>query len=135
MTARFRTSTMLLVGALLASCATEAGFRKGMDRLIGSPKDQLVVLYGPPLYESRTEDGRRYAQFNLSWVQTGGGYYTNRPVFARGPYYYGGLRTAYGDSYVPPYAISRRCLATFYFNAANRVASYAYAGGGCVAPE
>ncbi|MFE0756058.1 hypothetical protein ACFW16_19005 [Inquilinus sp. NPDC058860] len=146
MSARFRTLTMLLAGALLlAACATEAGFRKGLDQLIGQPKDQLVVRYGPPIYEGRTEDGRRYAQFNLSWVQTGGGTITSRPqtAFVRGTYRdgdgdrrrYTETRTVYVDQYVPPYAIGRRCLTTFYFDAASRVASYAYAGDGCVAVE
>jgi predicted small secreted protein len=146
MMARLRPLTMLLAGALLlAACATEAGFRKGLDQLIGQPKDQLVVRYGPPIYESRTEDGRRYAQFNLSYVETGGGYINSVPrtEVVRGIYRdddgdkhrYKETRTVYDDQYVPPYAIERRCLTTFYFNAANRVASYAYAGEGCVAPE
>jgi hypothetical protein len=146
MSPRLRTSILLLAGALLlAACATEAGFRKGLDQLIGQPKDQLVVRYGPPIYEGTTEDGRRYSQFNLSWVQTGGGYLTSRPrtAFVRGTYRdddgdrhrYTEARTVYVDQYVPPYAIDRRCLTTFYFNPAGRVASYAYAGEGCVAPE
>ncbi len=146
MMARLRPLTMLLAGALLlGACATEAGFRKGLDQLIGQPKDQLVVRYGPPIYESRTEDGRRYAQFNLSYVETGGGYVNSVPrtEVVRGTYRdddgdkrrYKETRTVYDDQYVPPYAIERRCLTTFYFNAANRVASYAYAGEGCVAPE
>lgn len=146
MTARFRALAALLAGALLlAACATEAGFRKGLDQLKGQPKDQLIVRYGPPIYESRTEDGRRYAQFNLSWVERGGGYVNSVPrtEIVRGTYRdddgdkrrYKETRTVYDDQYVPPYAIDRRCLTTFYFDAANRVASYAYAGDGCVAPE
>ncbi|OWJ66046.1 hypothetical protein [Inquilinus limosus] len=146
MTSRFRALTAVLAGVLLlAGCATEAGFRKGLDQLIGQPKDQLVVRYGPPIYESRTEDGRRYAQFNLSYVETGGGYTNSVPrtETVRGTYRdddgdkhrYKETRTVYDDQYVPPYAIERRCLTTFYFNAANRVTSYAYAGEGCVAPE
>jgi predicted small secreted protein len=146
MTARFRALAALLAGALLlAACATEAGFRKGLDQLKGQPKDQLIVRYGPPIYESRTEDGRRYAQFNLSWVERGGGYVNSVPrtEIVRGTYRdddgdkrrYKETRTVYNDQYVPPYAIDRRCLTTFYFDAANRVASYAYAGDGCVAPE
>jgi hypothetical protein len=109
-----------------------------LDQLIGQPKDQLVVRYGPPIYESRTEDGRRYAQFNLSWVETGGGYVNSVPrtEVVRGTYRdddgdkhrYKETRTVYDDQYVPPYAIERCCLTTFYFNAANRVTSYAYAG-------
>jgi len=144
MTPRLRTSITLLAGALLlAACATEAGFRKGLDRLVGAPKDQLVVQYGPPIYEGTTEDGRRYSQFNLSWVETGGGYITSRPqtAFVRGTYRdddgdkrrYTEARTVYVDQYVPPYAVDRRCLTTFYFNPAGRVANYAYAGEGCVA--
>lgn len=146
MMARLRPLKMLLAGALaLAACATEAGFRKGLDQLKGQPKDQLIVRYGPPIYEGRTEDGRRYAQFNLSYVETGGGYTNSVPrtEVVRGTYRdddgdkrrYKETRTVYDQEYVPPYAIERRCLTTFYFNAANRVASYAYAGEGCVAPE
>ena len=146
MTARFRALTALLAGALLlAACATEAGFRKGLDQLKGQPKDQLIVRYGPPIYESRTEDGRRYAQFNLSWVERGGGYVNSVPrtEIVRGTYRdddgdkrrYKETRTVYDDQYVPPYAIDRRCLTTFYFDAVNRVATYAYSGDGCVAPE
>jgi hypothetical protein len=144
MTTRFRALTTLLAGALLlAGCATEAGFRKGLDQLVGQPKDQLVVRYGPPIYEGTTEDGRRYAQFNLSWVETGGGYVNSIPrtETVRGTYRdddgdkhrYKETRTVYDQQYVPPYAIDRRCLTTFYFNPANRVANYAYAGEGCVA--
>jgi len=145
-TARFRALSALLAGALLlAACATEAGFRKGLDQLNGQPKDQLIVRYGPPIYEGRTEDGRRYAQFNLSWVERGGGYVNSVPrtEIVRGTYRdddgdkrrYKETRTVYDDQYVPPYAIDRRCLTTFYFDAAGRVASYAYAGEGCVALE
>jgi hypothetical protein len=146
MTARFRTLKMLLAGAaLLSACATEAGFRKGLDQLKGQPKDQLIVRYGPPIYEGRTEDGRRYAQFNLSWVERGGGYVNSVPrtEVVRGTYRdddgdkhrFKETRTVYDDQYVPPYAVDRRCLTTFYFDPAGRVASYAYAGDGCVAAE
>ena len=146
MIARLRTLKMLVAGAaLLAACATEAGFRKGLDQLKGQPKDQLIVRYGPPIYEGRTEDGRRYAQFNLSWVERGGGYVNSVPrtEVVRGTYRdddgdkhrYKETRTVYDDQYVPPYAVDRRCLTTFYFDPAGRVASYAYAGDGCVAPE
>jgi hypothetical protein len=146
MNAHFRPLMAVLAGALLlAACATEAGFRKGLDQLKGQPKDQLIVRYGPPIYEGRTEDGRRYAQFNLSWVERGGGYVNSVPrtEVVRGTYRdddgdkhrYKETRTVYDDQYVPPYAVDRRCLTTFYFDAAGRVASYAYAGDGCVAVE
>ena len=146
MSARFRTLASLLAGAmLLAGCVTEAGFRKGLDQMIGQPKDQLIARYGPPTYEARTEDGQRYSQFNLSWVETGGGYVNSVPrtETVRGTYRdedgdkrrYKEERTVYDDQYVPPYAIDRRCLATFYFTPGGRVARYAYAGEGCVAPE
>ena len=134
---KLREYASLFISILLAACATEAGFRKGLD--------QLIVRYGPPIYEGRTEDGRRYAQFNLSWVERGGGYVNSVPrtEVVRGTYRdddgdkhrYKETRTVYDDQYVPPYAVDRRCLTTFYFDRAGRVASYAYAGDGCVAPE
>ena len=67
---------VLSAPSLLAACATEAGFRKGLDQLKGQPKDQLDRRFGTPTYDGRTEDGLRYVQFNLSWEERGGGYST-----------------------------------------------------------
>jgi len=137
----------LLVGAaLLSACArmTEAGARQQLDHLIGVPRSSLVALVGAPIREGRVGDGVRYAIFDASWVERGGGYFRSEPhsetvagtIYDRGRTKdYVETRTVTVDRWVPSYAERRPCLVTFLFDAADRISSYAFRGNGCVAEE
>ncbi|MGF6228594.1 hypothetical protein QFZ27_002549 [Inquilinus ginsengisoli] len=138
--------TLLAGAALLSACArmTEAGARQQLDRLIGVPRSLLIAHVGAPLREGRGGDGSRYAIFDASWVERGGGYFRSEPhsETVTGTIYdgrrakdYVETRTVTVDRWVPPYAERRPCLVTFLFDAADRISSYAFRGNGCVAEE
>lgn len=144
---RLLPAAALLVGAaLLSACArkTEAGARQQLDRLVGVPRSLLMAYVGGPIQEGRGDDGSRYAVFDASWIERGGGYFRSEPrsETVTGTIYdgrrtkdYVETRTVTVDHWVPPYSERRPCLVTFLFDSADRISSYAFRGNGCVAEE
>jgi hypothetical protein len=133
---------------LLGACAdgeSQVGFRQKMDRWVGMPAEAVALNFGRPVWEGRSPDGRRTVQYDLSWTESGGGYslpVMDSKIVRRTYRNENGNRRSYFDfvpvrseRYVAPYSRQRRCLTTFYFTDAGRVATYAHVGDGCVAPE
>jgi len=135
--------------ALLTGCGpqlTEVGFRQRMDRLIGMPKEVLVVALGRPISENTVSNGRKFLVFSQSWVERGGGYSVSEPrtETVQGINYnrrgkkdgtYTETRTVYVDRWVPPYSRNQVCVVGFEIDSRGRAALYQYLGDGCVGLE
>lgn len=119
-------ATLFLISISVSACATEAGYRKTLDRWIGSSERDLVSAWGPPqgFYES---SGTRFLTYS-----------NRRDVYMPGtpPSYQTNFigNTAYTTPVggTSPMLINMACETTFTVEG-TRIASYRYRGNNCVA--
>lgn len=123
-----RNFLILLIGLVVASCATTAGYEKILDRWIGSDEISLVRSWGAP---SRT-------------YETGGsrflGYVTQHDIYLPGtPATY--TTTVVGTTAIttpvmgtPGYSMTTSCNTTFEI-VGGKVARWSHQGSDCKAPE
>lgn len=121
---------LLLAGATLAACATQAGFDARMQSFVGRQEGELVQTLGVPDGDFTTLEGRRFLQYERL------GTATPTPVMGMGVGGFGwrgGFGTAWGlGTAYPVYAPPPPCRVTFEMRG-GRVASFTRSGAGCVA--
>jgi len=137
--------------AMLAGCATTAGYEALLQTWVGDSTDHLVSSWGVPQQEYRQNGGGTVLQYSRSGqivlpgmttyqAQTS---YTNGSVSAVGSNgnmvngTYDGTTTTYVPHTSDPTVIATRCVTRFTADARGRITNWAWEGNSCraVAPK
>lgn len=141
---RARTLAPVLALALVAGCATTAGYEQILNSWIGSGESQLVAAWGPPDSFYVTPDGDRVLTYRRSRTVTGGGYPISYPVTqdtygtvtgADGSLgTFSGTTTTYVTQTTPVYSQTFRCITHFTVRKkTGQIATWRWRGNDCVA--
>lgn len=125
---------------LVASCATQEGYKNLLNSWVGSHVDTLVMSWGPPQGSHTLSNGYKVIEYDdRSTVNIPGttyttpqtNYHSGSIMGGGGVVGYSGTSTSYVTHTTPGYSIAQRCVTRFTIDDMGIIEKWSFEGNGC----
>ena len=119
----------VVVGVLLAACATEEHYNRMLAGWVGRPLDDLMIQWGPPDKSAVLSRGGKVIEYDRKRIVSSGGYTRYEPVVVDRKK----KHTILVPVEVPSKERHLRCATRFVISPADIIESWSHDGNDCVA--
>jgi len=125
---------------LIASCATQEGYKNLLNSWVGSHVDTLVMSWGPPQGSHTLSNGNKVIQYDdrrtvhmpgTTYTTPQTNYHSGSIMGGGGIVDYSGTSTGYVTHTTPGYSIAQRCVTRFTIDSLGIIQKWAFEGNAC----